>query len=62
MYIRLVQEMSNSKEFFFQATLKKSLFSVQRVAEIIATRAAAKSSVFFTSFMFCLGGGEEVRK
>ena len=36
-----------------KATLKKSLFSVQQVAEIIATRAAANSSSFFLfSFFF----------
>ena len=34
-----------------QATIKKSLFLVQRVAEIVASRAAAKS--FFTRFCCC---------
>ena len=36
----------------FQATLKKSLFPVQRVAKIVASRAAAKSS-FFNENNFC---------
>ena len=35
-----------------QATLKKNVFPVQRVAEIMASRAAAKSFFFF----FFLGG------
>ena len=37
--------------FAYQATLKKSLFPVQRVAEIMASRAAAKSFFFLLFFL-----------
>ena len=40
----------------FRPPLKKSLFPVQRVAEIMASRAAAKS-FFFLGFFFWGGGG-----
>ena len=41
-----------------KATLKKSLFPVQRVAEIMASRTAAKSSFF----PFFVGGKKIVKK
>ena len=47
---------------YIEATLKNSLFSVQRVAEIMASWAAA-IFFFFSVFLFCfiifffLGGG-----
>ena len=42
-----------------KATLKKSLFSVQRVAILVASREAAKSFFFFVVVVLCI---EMVRK
>ena len=37
-----------------EATLKKSLFPLQRVAKIVASRAAAKSFLFLKTILFLL--------
>ena len=42
----------NVSVFSFRPPLKRSLFPVQRVAEIVANRAAAKSFLFLVFFGF----------